>query len=429
MKTINIGLLGCGTVGTGVVRLLLTNEVKHTQYAQAKMDVKRILVSDSAKKRDPVIRPELLTTNPDDILEDPSIDIVVEVMGGTGLAREYILRALRAGKNVVTANKDLMAQEGEELFREAARYDVDLLFEASVAGGIPIIGPLKNSLAGNRITKVMGIINGTTNFILTKMYEDGSEFEDVLKLSQELGYAETDPTADIEGWDAGRKIAILASIAFNTRVTFKDVYMEGITRISSLDIEYAKKLNCTIKLVGRASERDGQVEARVHPVLLSLSHPLAKVDGVYNAVYVEGDAVGDVMFQGPGAGEMPTASAVVGDILSVARNEIKGVTPRENCSCYDRKEILTIDRTVDKYFIRMTVVDRPGVLSQISGVFGQKDVSIDSLIQTKHSEGSAELALITDDVIDANLRSALDEIQHLEPVMAVSSVIRVEKDS
>ena len=429
MKTINIGLLGCGTVGTGVVRLLLNNEVKHTQYAQAKMNVKRILVSDSAKQRDPVIRPELLTTNPDDILEDPSIDIVVEVMGGTDLARDYILRALRSGKNVVTANKDLMAQDGEELFREAARYDVDLLFEASVAGGIPIIGPLKNSLAGNRITKVMGIINGTTNFILTKMYQDGSEFEDVLKLAQELGYAETDPTADIEGWDAARKIAILASIAFNTRVTFKDVYMEGITKISSLDIEYAKKLNCTIKLVGLATERDGQVEARVHPVLLSLSHPLAKVDGVYNAVYVEGDAVGDVMFQGPGAGEMPTASAVVGDILSVARNEIKGVTPRENCSCYDKKEILTIDRTVDKYFIRMTVVDRPGVLSQISGVFGQKDVSIDSLIQTKHSEGSAELALITDDVIDANLRSALDEIQHLEPVMAISSVIRVEKDS
>lgn len=429
MRTMHIGILGCGTVGTGVVRLLKNNARKHTQYTQAGLEVSRILVNDPGKSRDPVIHPDLLTTNPDDILEDPSIDIVVEVMGGTGLARDYILRALKAGKNVVTANKDLMAQDGEELFREAARYDVDLFFEASVAGGIPIIGPLKNSLAANRITKVMGIINGTTNFILTKMYEDGSEFGDVLKLSQELGYAETDPTADIEGWDAGRKIAILASIAFNTRVNFKDVYMEGITKISSLDIEYAKKLNCTIKLVGLATERDGQVEARVHPVLLPMAHPLAKVDGVYNAVYVEGDAVGDVMFQGQGAGEMPTASAVVGDILNVARNEVKGVSPRENCSCYDQKEILPIERTVDKYFIRMTVVDRPGVLSQISGVFGQKDVSIDSLIQTKHSEGSAELALITDDVIDANLHAALDEIQHLEPVMAISSVIRVEKDS
>lgn len=429
MRKIQMGMLGCGTVGTGVVRLLEMNRQRHMNYAGAEPVMKKILVADPQKKRDPVVDSGLLTGDPEAVLGDPEIEIVVEVMGGTGLAREYILRALNSGKNVVTANKDLMAQDGEELFEAAARNGVDLYFEASVAGGIPIIGPLKHSLAANRITRVMGIINGTTNFILTKMYDEGSEFSEVLKLAQELGYAETDPTADVEGWDAARKIAILASIAFNTRVNFRDVYMEGITKITPMDIEYARKLNCTIKLVGVARDSGDSVEARVHPVLLPLSHPLAKVDGVYNAVYVEGDAVGDVMFQGAGAGEMPTASAVTGDILAVARNIVKDVRPRDNCSCYLKKKILSVGETRDKYFTRMSVVDRPGVLAQIAGVFGRKEVSIDSLIQTKHCEGMADLALITDVVLDSNFRAALEEIKDLEPVRAIESVIRVEQDS
>lgn len=429
MDHIGIGLLGCGTVGTGVIRLLQQNHDKHENYVGRSLKVEKILVSSMDKERAKVIDKDLLTLDPNEVIDNPDIDIIVEVMGGTGLAKEYVLRALNKKKNIVTANKDLMAMAGEELFESAAKNDVDLMFEASVAGGIPIIYPLKNALASNKISKVMGIINGTTNFILTKMYEDGSDFSDVLKLAQEKGYAEADPTADIEGLDAARKIAILASIAFNTRVTLDDVYVEGITKISSRDIEYAKELNCTIKLVGLAQETNGKVEARVHPVLLSLYHPLAKVDDVYNAVYVEGDAVGDVMFQGLGAGEMPTASAVVGDILQVGKNIVKNVTPRDNCSCYQKKEILGIEDTFDRYFIRMTVADKPGVLAKIAGLFGENGVSIDSVIQKKYCEGKADLVLITEKVQDRNLKKAIEQIKGLEAVHALESLIRVEKEN
>lgn len=429
MKHIGIGLLGCGTVGTGVVRLLQQNQQKHENFSGRPLRVEKILVSNIDKERAEIIDRTLLTTEPDEVLKNPDIDIVVEVMGGMGLAKEYVLRAMNEKKNIVTANKDLMAMAGEELFTAAAKNDVDLLFEASVAGGIPIITPLKNALAGNKINKVMGIINGTTNFILTKMYEDGSDLSEVLSLAQQKGYAETDPTADIEGLDAARKIAILASIAFNTRVTLDDVYVEGITKISSRDIEYAKELNCTIKLVGLAQETNGQVEVRVHPMLLPLHHPLAKVDDIYNAVYVEGDAVGDVMFQGLGAGAMPTASAVVGDILQVGKNIVRDVSPRDNCSCYQKKQIIGIGDTYDKYFIRMTVADRPGVLAQIAGLFGDNDVSIDSVIQKKYCEGKADLVLITEKVQDRNLKKAIEQIKGLESVHALENLIRVEKES
>ncbi len=429
METIKIGLLGCGTVGTGIIKLLTDNRHKHEHYVGRPLVVKKILVSTLDKQRDACIDPSLLTLNPSEIIQDPEIDIVVEVIGGISYAKEWVKLSLAQGKNVVTANKDLMATAGEELFLLAAEQDVDLLFEASVGGGIPIISPLKHALASNRIDKVMGIINGTTNFILTKMYQDGSDFSEVLELAKEKGYAESDPTADIEGFDAARKIAILASIAFNTRVTFDDVYVEGITSISARDIEYAKELNCTIKLVGLATEIDGHVEARVHPVLLSLSHPLAKVDDIYNAVYVEGDAVGDVMFQGLGAGAMPTASAVVSDVLQVAKNIVKGVTPRDNCSCYEKKKIVGIEDTYAQYFIRMTVADRPGVLAQIAGLLGNNAVSIDSVIQKKYCQGKADLVLITERVQDKNIKKSIEQIKHLEPVQALESLIRVEKDS
>lgn len=427
MEKIQIGILGCGTVGTGVVRLLERNREDHQRYTGCDIRVKRILVSDLAKERDPAVPRELLTDRPGDILEDPEIGVVLELVGGCGVAREYVGRALDAGKNVVTANKDLMADAGGELFARAASRDVDLLFEASVGGGIPIIAPLKHSLAANRISRILGIVNGTTNFILSKMVREGMEFSEALGLAQSLGYAEADPTADVEGYDAARKIAILASIAFHTRVRFADVYVEGITRITQRDIEYAHQLHCTVKLVGLARETGGRVEARVHPVLLPLEHPLAKVDQAYNAVYVEGDAVGDVMFQGPGAGADPTASAVVGDLLAVVRNIARGVTPRDTCSCYGSKPVMEIGDTFDNYFIRMTAADRPGVLAQIAGCFGDSDVSIDSVIQKKYCEGKADLVLITERVRDRNLQEALGKIEKLEPVMAIENLIRVER--
>lgn len=426
MKEIGIGLLGCGTVGTGVVEVLEKNAKKHSRYVGASLKVKKILVQDIKKKRDPVIDPALLTDRPQDIFDHEDIDLVVEVMGGLDLAKTYIEAALSKGKNVVTANKDLMASEGEALFRLAEAKDVDLLFEASVAGGIPIIGPLKHALAANKISKVMGIINGTTNFMLTEMYDKGSGFAEVLALAQSKGYAEADPTADIEGLDAARKIAILASIAFNSRVHVDDVYVEGIKEITARDIEYAKELGCTIKLVGLANEEGDHIEVRVHPVLLPLSHPLAKVDDVYNAVYVEGDAVGDVMFQGLGAGRLPTASAVVGDVLQVGRNMVRQISPRDTCSCYDKKTIVGIEETHEKYFIRLTVADRAGVLAQIAGILGRNDVSIDSVIQKKYLPGVADLVLITEPVKDAFLKKAIEEITQLEPVHAIENVIRVE---
>ena len=427
MKNINVALLGCGTVGTGVYQLLDMHRKKFRHLLPGKdILVKGILVADLHKER-PGIPKELLTNQAEELLTDPDIQVVIEVMGGVGAARDYILKALRNGKDVVTANKDLMATAGEEILTVANEMNRMVLFEASVAGAIPVISTVKNDLSSNQITKVMGIINGTTNFILTKMFKEGRSLGDVLQEAQALGYAEADPTSDIMGLDAARKIAILASTAFNRRVVLDDVYVEGITGIQVEDIAYARQLGSTIKLLGIASMTEEAIEVRVHPTLLSMNHPLAKVDDVYNAIYLEGNAFGDLTLVGKGAGGLPTASAVVADLLSILKNnESRG--PVENCTCYLDTPIRKIQETSTHIYIRMVVADRTGVLAQIAEAFARNNVSIDSVIQRKLENGRAELVILTDKVLNEDMERAKDEISSLEVVMEIKSVLRSEKE-
>ncbi|WP_366922335.1 homoserine dehydrogenase [Metallumcola ferriviriculae] len=423
---IKVGMLGMGTVGRGVYKILTGNADLITARAGRPVQIEKIVVRDTTKSRGVTVPDGVLTADAAAVLENPDIDIVVELMGGNEPAKEYILKALKAGKQVVTANKDLIAGYGKELFDAEKEHDTDLMFEASVAGGIPIIRPLKMCLAGNKVTDVMGIINGTTNYILTKMTRFGSDFNDVLKEAQALGYAESDPTADVEGHDAARKIAILASIAFNTRVTSRDVYVEGITRIDATDIKYATELGYIVKLLGIAKERDGEVEVRVHPVFIPGSHPLAAVSDANNAIFVAGDAVGETMFYGPGAGEMPTASAVVGDIMEVARNITGGVNGRISCTCFEEKPIKPIGLVESKYYLRLMVKDRPGVLASIASVLGNHNVSIDTVLQKRSDGDIAEVVLIIHRVEEQNLRDALTIMEGMSITKRVANVIRVE---
>lgn len=423
---IKIGLLGMGTVGTGVLKVLAKNGKDMETKIGRKIELGGVLVRNLTKKREIDIPPGLLTDNPSDILDNPEIDIIVEVMGTIDTAFEYIIRAFDNKKVVVTANKDLIAVHGKELFEAADRNGCDFFFEASVAGGIPIIRPLKECLCGNKISIIMGIINGTTNYILTKMSRENTDFQEALADAQRLGYAEPDPTADIEGYDAARKLAILASIGFNSRITYPDVYVEGITQITSYDIKYAEELGYALKLLGIAKGNDTEVEVRVHPVLIPRTHPLASVYNEFNAIFVQGDAVGETMFYGKGAGELPTASAVVGDIISAARNICFGVKGRIGCTCYDHKRIKPITEIYSKYYIRISVKDRPGVLASIAGVFGNSNVSLASVIQKRLEGDLAELVLITHQVEEANLRDALAVIEGLSVVAEVGTVLRVE---
>ena len=424
LKTLKIGLLGSGTVGTGVYKLVESQREEMPHKIGANLSVKKILVRDKTKKREGIDR-SLLTDRFEDIIEDDDIQIVVEVMGGIEPARTYINAALKAGKHVVTANKDLIAEHGKELLDAASEHGCDLLFEAAVAGGIPILRPLKQCLAGNHLSEVMGIVNGTTNFILSKMTEEGMEFSDALMLATELGYAEADPTADIEGYDAGRKVAIMASIAFNSRVTFSDVYTEGITKITSRDIAYAKEMGCTIKLLGVAKNTPEGIEVRVHPMLIPSSHPLAKVDDSFNAVFVHGDAVDDAMFYGRGAGELPTASAIMGDVIDVARNIQFHCNGRISCTCYKELPIKKINEIESKYFLRMQVEDRAGVLAKIADTLGKHNVSISQVIQKNSRDNMAELVVITAKVKEQNFSDALADIAEMKTTKKVSSVIRV----
>lgn len=424
LKTLKIGLLGSGTVGTGVYKLVESQREEMPHKIGANLSVAKILVRDKTRKRDGIDQ-SLLTDRFEDIIEDDDIQIVVEVMGGIEPARTYINAALNAGKHVVTANKDLIAAHGKELLDAASEHGCDLLFEAAVAGGIPILRPLKQCLAGNHLSEVMGIVNGTTNFILSKMTEEGMEFSDALMLATELGYAEADPTADIEGYDAGRKVAIMASIAFNSRVTFSDVYTEGITKITSRDIAYAKEMGCTIKLLGVAKNTPEGIEVRVHPMLIPSSHPLAKVDDSFNAVFVHGDAVDDAMFYGRGAGELPTASAIMGDVIDVARNIQFHCNGRISCTCYKELPIKKINEIESRYFLRLKVEDRAGVLAKIADTLGRYNVSISQVIQKDSREGTAELVVITAKVKEQNFSDALATIAEMKTTKKVSSVIRV----
>lgn len=425
MKKINVALLGLGTVGTGVYKVLRQQKEEIPHKIGAELVLKRILVRNLEKAAAKVEDPSVLTNNWKDIVEDESIDIVIEVMGGMEPAKTYILEALQAGKNVVTANKDLIAAKGKELLDAASAHDKDLLFEAAVAGGIPIIRPLKQCLAGNHLTEVMGIVNGTTNFILSKMSSEGMEFEEALAMAAELGYAEADPTADIEGYDAGRKVAIMASIAFNSRVTFDDVYTEGITKITATDIRYAKEMGCTIKLLGVARNTEDGIEARVHPMLIPSSHPLATVSDSFNAVFVHGDAVDDAMFYGRGAGELPTASAIVGDVFDIARNICYGCCGRIRCTCYKDIPVKKIEDIRSRYFLRMQVEDRHGVLAGIASVFGNNCVSIAQIIQKAKIRDLAEIVVITDEVEERHFNDSLTILKSMSMIKEISAVIRV----
>lgn len=422
-KRIKAALLGLGTVGGGVYKLAERQKNEMEQKAGAELEIAKILVRDKEKVREGV-RTELLTDNWTEILEDPQIEIVIEVMGGIEPAKTRILEALRAGKHVVTANKDLVAEYGRELLDAAESTGADFLFEAAVAGGIPIIRPLKQCLAANEIGEITGIVNGTTNYILTKMYEDGMDFDEALAKATELGYAEADPTADIEGYDAGRKVAIMASIAFRSRVVFSDVYTEGITKISARDILYAKEFGCVIKLVGRARNTRGGIEAAVYPMMIPEDHPLASVRDSFNAVFLHGDAVDDVMFYGRGAGEFPTASAVMGDVIDVMRDIRYNCTGRISCTCYRDTPVKPFAEAENQFVLRMKVENRPGVLASIAGVLGAHQVSISKVVQKIITDGAAELVIVTDAVKEMAFRNALEDLKELEITREIGNVIR-----
>ena len=424
-RVIKIGMLGLGTVGTGVYKVLKSQQEEMLPKLGARVELKKILVRNVEKAAAKVDDPSIITTSFEEIANDPEIEIVVEVMGGKQPAMNYILACLDAGKNVVTANKDLVASEGKKILATAKRNGKDFLYEASVAGGIPIIRPVKQCLAANHITELMGIFNGTTNFILTKMSQESMEFGDALRLAQDMGYAEADPTADVEGLDAGRKVAILASAAFNSRVTFEDVYTEGITKITATDIEYAKEMGCTIKLLGVAKDTPEGIEARVHPMLIDSNHPLATVNDSYNAVFLTGDAVQDTMFYGRGAGELPTASAVVGDIMDVARNMLFHCNGRIGCSCYKNLPIKRIGDTTSRYYIRMRLEDRAGTLAAMAGVFAENDASIAILLQKETIENDAEIVVVTHEVAEKKFMDAIKKFSSMEMVKEISSIIRV----
>ena len=412
-NVIKAALLGFGTVGTGVYKVLKNQEKEMSAKIGCKVEIKKILVRNIEKAAAKIEDASLLTSQWDEIINDPEIEIVIELMGGINPAKEYILSALKAGKHVVSANKDLIAVHGHELLDAAHESKVDFLFEAAVAGGIPIIRPLKQCLAGNHMTEVMGIVNGTTNFILTKMTQEGMEFKDALALATELGYAEADPTADIEGLDAGRKVAILASVAFNSRVVFNDVYTEGIAKITSKDIHYAKEMGRDIKLLGVARNEADGIEAYVCPMLIPSSHPLATVNDSYNAVFVHGDAVED-------------ASAVVGDVFDIVRNILAGCCGRIGCTCYKNIPVKKMEDTHNRYFLRLKVEDRCGVLAEMTAIFAKYQVSVAQIIQKDTKvEGCAEVVVITEKVREGDFRTAIEELRNRDSVRKISTIIRV----
>ena len=423
---INVGLLGCGTVGGGVINILKDNAEEISKRVGVPVKIKQVLARHPEKVA--ALDPTLATTEDfNEIVTDPEIDIVVELLGREHPAKEYMLDALKEHKNVVTANKDVVARYGKELFDLAGANNLDFMFEAAVAGGIPIIRPLKACLAANKISSLMGIINGTTNYMLTKMSKEHLDFDDVLAQAQAKGYAESDPTADIGGMDAARKLAILASIAFNTRIDLDDVAVEGIQRINIKDIEYAKELGYVIKLLGVAKNDPLHgISVGVHPTMLPQSHPLATVNDVYNAIYVTGDAVGETMFFGKGAGRMPTASAVCGDIVDVARDILNDATGRISCTCYEEKHLATLENISSPFYMRLLVHDKPGVLAAISSAFGAQNVSLKNVVQTQMVDNFAELVVITYHVSEFALQMAMATLSGLPVVEEISNVIRVE---
>ena len=429
MKKVKIALLGLGNVGRGVWNILQMNGEEIMKRSGCQVEVAKILVRDPSKARAVKVPEELITTDFDEILNDDSIKIIVEVMGGIEPAKEFILKSLGKKKHIVTANKMLLATYGDELFKKADEEEVMLNYEASVAGGIPIIQAINESLTANKIENLYGIINGTTNFILSKMELEGSDFDDVLKEAQEKGYAEADPTSDIEGFDAQYKLAILSSLAFGTKVKIDDVYREGITKITSKDIRYAKDFGLVIKLLAIAKEIDGKLQLRVHPTMIPDTHPLANVHDSFNAVFIKGNAVDDLMFYGRGAGDLPTGSAVVADIVSILRSDVdtENRLPVEKNNLW-HKEIGEINDITSRYYIRTTVTDRPGVLGEITAIFGRHGVSLRSVIQRGRIKNEEEvgLVLVTHYTKEAQLQGAINEVKDMESVKEINNMIRIE---
>lgn len=425
---VKVGLVGTGTVGGGCLDILRNHKEEFKRHFGIDIELTRVC------SRQPEVAESyglsgIFTTDFHEVIEDPEVDLVIELIGGTTFAKEVVVGALQNGKSVVTANKALMASCGEEVMSLAEEKGVEIAFEASVGGAIPIIVPLKHSLIANRIDSIMGIVNGTTNYMLTRMDEDGMSYEDALKEAQERGFAEADPTADVDGLDAAAKIAILASIAFNSRVTMNQVFTEGIRRISPVDLAMAHEMGYAVKLLAHAYRSDGGIDVRVHPTMIPESHQLATVNGVFNAIYTVGDAAGENMFFGEGAGAGPAASAVMGDVLEVARHLQMGIKPIVGCTCTDELPILSVEDLHTKYYIRFVVADRSGVLASAADIFAKYDVSVKTVTQRGNAaRDDVDLVFVTHTAEERNVRKAIDDILALEGVVTggFPSVIRVQ---
>ena len=430
-KEINVGIIGFGVVGAGTTRILLENAGIIQRRLGAPIVLKKISDLDIVRDRGLNISGITLTTNAHEVITDPGIDIVVELMGGYKPAKDFILEAIKHRKHVVTANKALLAVHGEEIYAAAEKAGVALGYEASVAGGIPVLAAIRSGLAANNIKSIYGIVNGTCNYILTLMTNAGRKFEEVLKEAQAKGYAEADPTFDIEGIDSAHKLAILSMLAYGTPVRFDDIFIEGISKVTPMDISFARELGFKIKLLAITKMVNGEIEARVHPTMLPEEFPIATVDGVYNALTIVGDAVGNTLFYGRGAGDMPTGSAVVSDLIDIGRNILLGCGNRMPVTAFRERtprKIRKMENITSCYYLRFTALDKPGVLSRISGVLGKNNISIESVIQK--GRGAAEavpLVMLTHEAVERNVRMALDEINKMDCVSGPTTVIRVEE--
>ena len=434
MKTINVGLLGCGTVGTGVAKLLIDSHQMIRARLGASLNLKRVADIDIETDRGIQFDEGVLTTDANALVNDPDIDIIIEMIGGEGVAKELILTAIDNGKQVITANKALLASQGNALFKAAEEKGVDLAFEAAVGGCMPIIKSLRESLVANRIHSMTGILNGTCNYILTKITDEKRPFDDALSEAKEKGYAEADPTLDVDGIDTAHKIAILTALAYGTEINLADVYIEGISEITPLDVEFAEHFGYRIKLLAISKRKGDKIEARVHPTMIPFDNLLSNVNGTVNAIMVSGDAVGDIMLYGRGAGMMPTASAVISDAVDLARNLMAGTTRRVPALSFQRDrlqdiQIMPMDEIVTHYYFRFKALDRPGVLSKISGILGNHDISIQSVQQKgRKTDGSVPVVMVSHLAKEADVQKAIAEINDLDMVGEKTVLIRIEDE-
>ena len=435
MREIKVGLIGFGTVGSGVAKILQKNSRLIEKRMGAKIVLKRIADIDLETDRGVKLKAGILTRKAQEVIDDPEIDIVMELIGGIEPAKTFILQAIRNKKHIVTANKALLALHGDEIFREAYRFGVDVNFEASVGGGIPLIRSIKEGLVANRIQSIFGILNGTSNYILSKMTDEGKDFKEVLKEARERGYAEADPTYDIEGIDAAHKLVILIRLAFGTSLRFKEIFIGGISEITPLDIQFSREFGYRIKLLAIAKIDQGKIEARVHPTMIPEGHLLSTVEGVFNAIYIKGDAIGPTLFYGQGAGQMPTGSAVVSDLVELGRNLLVQATGRRvpllsfQESAIEKIPLKRMEEVMMPFYMRFSALDRPGVLSKISGILGKNDISISSVIQEgRQVNGAVPIVMMTHEAKEKNVHRALKEIDRLGVILGKTMFIRVENE-